>query len=146
MDLPTDRNAGFTLLELIIVLVIMGLMIGLVAASDRGVSPRLATAASARDIALALRDAGSRAIAEDRETRFVLDPQHGFWREGARRGTVPRGIVMTFQAIASAGTMIVFAPDGSCSGGQIRLAGSGVSQIVTAHWLTGRIGVDDGGR
>ncbi|MDD2876661.1 MAG: GspH/FimT family pseudopilin [Acidiphilium sp.] len=141
--MPTETDAGFTLLELIVVMVIMGLVLGLVLTHGPMRSPRLAEAAAVQDIAQGLQDAASRAIAQDRTTKFQLDPQTGVWREGARHGTIPAGTAIGFHGVA-AGRMgtVMFAPDGSASGGRITLASAGGVRVIAIDWLTGQIRID----
>ncbi len=139
----TDED-GFTLLELIIVMVILGLLLGLVVSNGAMRSPRLAQEAAARTIAQALRESGARAIAEDQTVRFSLNPATGLWREGTHHGAVPRGTLVRFRGVATGGAgVITFAPDGSASGGRISLTGAGMAQVITVDWLTGRIRIDD---
>jgi general secretion pathway protein H len=146
--LPAEPDAGFTLLEVIVVVVILGLVLGMVASNGPMRSPRLAQAAAARDIRQSLQDAAARAIAQDRTTVFRLDPASGVWREGARSGTVPAGTHIIFHGVAgfaaregSLGT-VMFTPDGSASGGRITLAGPAGVQVIAIDWLTGRIKID----
>lgn len=140
-----ERDAGFTLLELIVVVVIMGLMLGLVLSNGPMRSPRLAEAAALRNITQGLRDAAARAIAEDRTTVFRLDPSSGVWREGTRRGRIPVGTRIGFHGVrAQRIGAITFAPDGSASGGTIILSRTGTSDVlmIRVDWLTGRIRTD----
>jgi general secretion pathway protein H len=151
MPLRTNIDDGFTLLELIVVMVVLGLLLGLVVSNGAMRSPRLAQEAAARAIAQALRESGARAIAEDRTIRFNLNPATGIWREGAYHGVIPPGTVVRFHGLAgTAAGVITFSPDGSASGGRISLSGAGVSagaeQVITVDWLTGRISVNDAPR
>ena len=142
-----NGDGGFTLLELIIVMVILGLLLGLVVSNGAMRRPRLAQEAAARTIAQALRESGARAIAEDRTIRFSLNPASGVWRAGRHHGAVPRGTAVRFRGVALGSTgVITFSPDGSASGGRISLASAGNEQVITVDWLTGRISVDDAPR
>ena len=88
------RCAGFTLLELLIGLAIMGLMLSAVPALLSKAVPGVEARGAAREMAAGLRAARGRAIASNRETALVLDVAGGAYRvEGepkARR--VPAGI------------------------------------------------------
>jgi len=143
--LRIEREAGFTLLELIVVVVIMGLMLGLVLSNGPMRSKRLAEAAAVRNMVQGLRDAAARAIAQDRMTVFRLDPSSGVWREGTRHGLIPASTHVGFHGVTAQRIgAITFAPDGSASGGTITLARAGAAdvQVITVDWLTGRIRVD----
>ena len=143
-----EVDAGFTLLEVIVVVVILGLVLGMVAANGPLRSPRLAQAAAVRDIRQSLQDAAARAIAQDRTTVFRLDPARGIWREGGRTGTLPAGTQVIFRGVTGVAArkapvgMVFFAPDGSASGGRITLAGPAGVRVIAIDWLTGRIKID----
>jgi prepilin-type N-terminal cleavage/methylation domain-containing protein len=66
-------TAGFTLIEMIVVLVVLGLALGLVMTRGPVHSRRLELDATARQVAGALRLARSRAIAEERGVAVVLE-------------------------------------------------------------------------
>jgi prepilin-type N-terminal cleavage/methylation domain-containing protein len=91
----TSRPAGFTLVELSVVLFVLGLILWLAA-------PRLASlgepdrAAVFRDIASESEAAFDIALFEKRETRLVIDPRAGAYLfrpgEGPREGQVPKSL------------------------------------------------------
>jgi general secretion pathway protein H len=123
---------GFTLLEMIIVLVIVGLVLAIVAARGPMHSSRLDVEVAGRDLAGALRLARSRAIAVNRPIavaiaadRFQID------------GMTPQGLPAN---VAVAGTSeIRFAPDGSSSGGSITLQAANRRITISVNWLTGQV-------
>ncbi len=133
---------------MIVVVVIVGLVLGMVASNGPMRSQHLAQAAAARDIAQGLRDAAARAIAQDRPTMFRLDPASGAWREGVRHGTIPAGTRIAYRGLAttdhrsSALATVVFAPNGSASGGRIVLASQADVAVIAIDWVTGRIRID----
>ncbi len=137
---PRGRPAtsGFTLIETIVVLVILGLALSIVA----GFLPRRNTtlelsAATAR-VAGALRLARSRAMAESRPVAFALVPDgHGFRLDNAQV-TLGPGV-----AVVMPEQRIVFAPDGSASGGSLRIVVDGRQRLLRVDWLTGRVAVAD---
>ena len=128
MPSPTDREAGFTLLELLVVVLIAGLVLGMLATGARGGDPRLALEAAAQRLGDALATARSEAILHDRPVRVVI--------AGER---LPAGVRESFSGPEK--NSIVFQGDGSASGGVITLAGRGGQAAVTVDWLTGRIRV-----
>lgn len=140
---PASIQAGFTLLELLVVLVIMGLLFIAL--------PQLAPAAresaqlkeSAGQIAAALRTAQGTAIARNRVTRFVFDPQNASYRvepQGPQASLRPHFSL----TVEDANPAIAFFPDGSSKGGRLSLSSpSGKTKHITIQALSGRIRIDD---
>jgi len=142
--------AGFTLIELAVVLVIIGLMLGLVLQHGPMRSPALQARAAAAQVAQGLRFARSRAIALNRPVTFSLDPaDHSFRIDGAPPQALPPALQLGVLSVVSKASRqrnlaaISFAPDGSSSGGRIELAGNGVRLLVGVDWLTGLVSVAD---
>jgi general secretion pathway protein H len=141
---------GFTLIELIVVLVIMGLMLGLLLTRGPMRSPTLEVRAAAARVAQGLRLARARAIALNRRVSFSLDlTQHDFRIDDARPQALPETLQLAVLTIAGKANRqgnigaISFGPDGSSSGGRIELAGHGMRLLVGVDWLTGRVSVAD---
>jgi general secretion pathway protein H len=130
---------GFTLIEMIVVLAILGLMLGLVISHGPAHSQRLDLDTSAQEIARSLRLARSRAIAQNRMVRWVPTPR-GYSLDGAATRALPADVTMT-----EAGT-IGFAADGSSSGGLITLRGGERQIAIALDWLTGRVAIAEGSR
>jgi general secretion pathway protein H len=142
------RSAGFTLLELLIGLAIMGLMLSAVPALLSKAVPGVEARGAAREMAAGLRAARGRAIASNRETALVLDVEGGVYRvEGESKvRRVPAGIgisLLTAEELRLDATTarIAFFPDGGSSGGRVRLAQAGRQYEVRVDWLTGRVAV-----
>ena len=131
---PSRNAAGFTLLEMLVVLAILGLATAFLVARGIGPGPATQARAAADAVAAALRDARGRAIRDDRFVTIAVDvPAHALRTVDAPPLLLPRALEM-------AGTSAIrFAPDGSSSGGQIALAGGGVRALVSVDWLTGRV-------
>src|SRR5215813_12553916 len=84
---------GFTLLELLVVLVILGLMVTLAVPLFTHAMPGVEAKAAARDVAALMRAARSLAIAGDREVTIAVDLDHRTVElAGARTQTIPAGI------------------------------------------------------
>lgn len=147
---PSSRTHGFTLLEMLIVLAILGLTIGLVAVRGPARSPSLDLRVGVDQVARALRVARSQAIVTNRDVAFTLDLARRAFRvgDGAWQALPPfieLGITAaTGPRDTSAEGSISFAPDGSASGGRLRLASALRVRIVTVDWLSGRVAVGDG--
>jgi general secretion pathway protein H len=141
-----EKDAGFTLLELLVVIVIAGLVIGAVALRARGGDPRLALEQQAGRIAGALRAARSEAILTDRTVRFVIDRKTLHWHAATAHGALPAGLHLGFRGVVAGGGdhgdgagVIIFDGDGSASGGRIVLAGKGGRAAIDVDWLTGAV-------
>lgn len=140
---------GFTLIEMIVVLVVAGLVLGLVLARGPMRSRTLEARAAARDIAQALRGARARAIAANRPVEFTLDlRRHSFCVDTGASNGLPAWLGLSAAAVSGeklgngiAG--IRFAPDGSASGGRIELADGKLRLSIGVDWLTGRVSVVD---
>ncbi len=134
----SDRHSGFTLIEVIVVLAILGLALVLVVGYKPPWSSGLGLKGTAAELASGLRLARSEAIASNRSV--VLDT-------GAER-RLPGNVSIELLTIAGeregAGTGdIRFNPDGSSTGGRIALGDGRQRLAIGVDWLTGRISVAD---
>jgi general secretion pathway protein H len=139
---------GFTLLELLVVLAIIGVVLAFVPGFMLRGQPGLDVEVAARAIADALRQARSDAVLQNREQLFALDVEDRLFRVGGQRAPVqiPKGIEITFQTARSQAMsetigQIRFFPDGSATGGRIGLALDGQEVDVVVDWLTGWVAV-----
>jgi general secretion pathway protein H len=150
--LPAKRPAGqgatngFTLIEMLVVLAIMGLVMA-VALPDFGrLAPSLRQRAAAGDLAAALRDARGQAIRSNGETTLTLDVGSGTYALSYRPDT--RQLGRTFdlsmrtaahEAADGRAGSIRFFPDGSSTGGRISLSSGRSIHTVVVDWLTGHV-------
>jgi general secretion pathway protein H len=141
------RQSGFTLIEMIIVLAILGLALGLIVARGPAHSERLSARDTVSTIAEALREARGRAIFENRPVSLTLDIKDKFFRV-AQDKPVRLPLNYTLTLMTTTGEVrdenvgdIRFDPDGSSTGGRIEL-GEGKRKIqIGVDWLTGRVSI-----
>ena len=136
---------GFSLLELIVVLAVLGLMMAVGAATVGRGGEAARTRLAAHDLAAALTATRSSAIAHARSERLHLDLDARTYNgPGDIRGRLPdRGAVTLTTAErertgARAGA-IRFFPDGSATGGRIAIGERAWARVVTVDWMTGRV-------
>ena len=130
------RSAGFTLLEIMVVIVVMGLLLTLVIGRGPERSPTLALRVAASRVAQALRLARTEAIAHGEPVSFRVDPaQHVFGPPG-HEIAMPPGI-----GLSAAKPVIVFEPDGSATSGAIGLSLRAMRTVIVVHWVNGRVSV-----
>jgi general secretion pathway protein H len=124
-------QAGFTLIEMIVVIVIMALVAGVVLVRQPLHSAGFDTEATVRALTSALRVARSRAIAQDRDVQ-VVTAAGGFAVDGGASWVLPSGEVLS-------PSRVIFMPDGGSSGATIVLAAGPRRIAISVNWLTGRV-------
>ncbi len=137
---PRRGAGGFTLLETVVVVVVLGLMLTILAGFVPRRPARLELANAADTVAATLRLARARAIA----TGHPVTVQAVTGQAGGS-ALVVDGVARPLAGsavIAMAGPAAIrFAPDGSASGGAVRVAGQTQVMLVRVEWLTGRVSI-----
>lgn len=145
------HQAGFTLVEMLVVLAIMACMIGMVPVLIAAGRPGLEARAEARMLAHDMQTARFRAMEGGVETALILDGGAARYRitPGGPERILPAPAALQFQAAQpswagrpSGKGRIAFFPDGSSSGGTILLGPPQSRHQITVHWLTGRVSID----
>lgn len=136
---------GFSLMEIMLVLTIIGLMFGLVAFSiGRGVSNAEIRNAN-REVAAGLRYTRSLAMRSHSEQVFSVNVGDKNWQAAGRHpAQIPKDMDITIDTARSEMTAesisgIRFFADGSSTGGRIILSTSGRKWVVGVEWLTGEV-------
>jgi len=144
---PLRQGNGFTLFELLVVLVIAGILLAIVVPRLDGTLETLELRSAAREVHGALRQTRALAQVAGEPVPWTLDVRENrFWigSEGDRRGKAldPRIALSLYTAeqtvITEDRASILFYPDGTASGGEIRLALGDRHIDIHVNWLTGR--------
>ena len=140
---------GFSLIELLVALAVMGFVLALVVGYRAPWSSGLNLEGTAAELASGLRLARSQAIADNHPVAFALDLAGRRYRVG---GDAPRVLppklaigllTVNGETRSAVSGDIRFNPDGSSTGGRITLADGSRHVAVGVDWLTGRVTVAD---
>lgn len=141
------QSRGFTLVELMVVLVIVSLMLALVGTSiSRSVSGAEMRNA-ARKVTASLRYTRTKAILSKSEQVFLLDTESLEYVAADRPAVeLPEGMKVELNTARSELTSesaggIRFFPDGGSTGGNVKLEANGRIYQVNVAWLTGEASV-----
>ena len=145
-------SRGFTLLELMVVLVILTLIAALAPPLLSGLGITTELRGSARQLAAGLRAARSAAITQQRAATVTVDLENRTFKLSSD----PRIIGLPSQdkieiklytaqseLLSDKTGNIRFFPDGSSTGGHITLADDKIEYRVNVDWLTGRVNIED---
>ena len=137
---------GFTLLELLITLVIAVFITAISTTAYNRLSSTAALKATSQDILVSLRHARNVAIADNKEIVFVVDLNkriYGIAGSGRQRSLDSSFSLQLFSARFFGGSQTIsqirFAPDGSSSGGEIKISNGKKIYSVMVEWLTGKV-------
>jgi general secretion pathway protein H len=143
------RTDGFTLLELLVVLVILGLTVTLAVPVFTRAMPGVEAKAAAREVASLLRAARSLAIAGNREVTVAVDlDRRTVDLAGARSRTIAKGIGIGLYTAAEelidrGAGRIRFYPDGTSTGGRVRFSAGERNYDVVVDWISGHVTIDE---
>lgn len=142
MQMPRDK--GFTLLELLIVITIVALMSTLVGVNLHG-RERTDLGSVVRTLVTDLRYVRSQAMINNLDTELIFDISANTYTSQQAKidRSLPETMALTLtldhRDIVDTRGRIVFYPDGSSSGGEVRLSMNGRNMEVAISWLNGYI-------
>jgi general secretion pathway protein H len=142
---PLDRSlaAGFTLLEMLVVMTIMALVITIAVPMLGRPSNTLLLETTARDLAGALRLTRAAAIAQNIDIALDIDvDRHTFKSAAIPLQSFPPDIVAELKVaeperVSSTHGAFRFFPDGSSTGGDVVLRLHDTEARICVNWLTG---------
>lgn len=139
------RSRGFSLLELLLVMVLVAATGVLAAGVVGGGFARMELRGHARDIATQLRYTRARALDTGEPQAFVIDPAAHRWEAaGGRSGEIPDSLGVRFlgarevQPAEGVGAIMFFG-DGASTGGRVQLSRGDAGFDVDVAWLTGEV-------
>ena len=140
---PADATAGFTLVEMLVVLAIMALVAAIAAPGLVSHYRTKSLETVAGEITMRLRLSRTSAIATARPRQIVVDLGSRLIRFGERDSlALPDDVKVTVitgqeTVVADRQTVLTFLPDGSASGMDIALEQQGRTARIAVNWLTG---------
>ena len=144
------RERGFTLLEMMVVLVIAAIAYAVLLSAPLGKASAADLKAAARTLASGLRQAQTTAMATRKDAVLTIDVES---REYVTTlDTTPRKLPENLELKLYAAQSEVsserrgsirFYPDGSSTGGRITVASGERKYLVDVDWLTGRVSIGD---
>jgi general secretion pathway protein H len=144
------RAAGFTLIELVAVIMIIAIATGLASVAMTGGFDGIRLRSASSEVAAQLRFTRAQALATGKRQDFSIDPHAHTWKAPKdRHGSLPKQLGIAFygarevQPSASEGG-IAFFPDGASTGGRIRLSAKKAVRDIDVAWLTGEVRVKRG--
>jgi general secretion pathway protein H len=139
-------GAGFTLLELMVVLMLMAMVYALAVPMISAGLPGTELKGAARQLAAGLRQARSQAVTRKEESILTLDVEKRNFKVSGdqRRYALPTKLEISLftaqsELLPDKVGAIRFYPDGSSTGGRITVT-SGVRKYdINVDWLTGQV-------
>lgn len=140
------HDQGFTLLEMIAVLAIVALATGLAMPRLSAMRQNLKVKSAAVQLVSGLKLTRAAAMRSNDDHALIVDTlRRRYWADGAVRAqALPRDVSLSFEGqdsgVGAPGTLSFrFRPDGTASGGKIKLGSGRQGAIISVDWLTGNI-------
>lgn len=143
------RQHGFTLIELIAVLVLIAIVVGSIAFSFSKSMGGAKIRASVKDLVAALRYTRGQAIVKGEEKALEVDVEARSYTAPDRKPvTLPEGLDMKLltaqsELLDDGKGRIRFYPDGSSTGGRVTVVRDRKEWRVDVAWLTGEVRLEE---
>jgi|SRR5580658_6284177 general secretion pathway protein H len=131
-------EAGFTLVELLIVLAIIGMTLAIAVPLFAGHMTGPVLNAATEEIRVALRGARSTAMIEDRPVVFRADAGSGYWLDRNHFALPLMSGAQPLRVATQGAGEISFYPSGGSSGGRIVVTSGNGQREIAVDALTGR--------
>lgn len=148
--IPAAFAAGFTLVEMLVVLTLIAALTLLTVGAMNGGIDGIRMRSAAKQIAFELRFARAQAIATGTVQRFTVVPDKRAWT-GAKDhdGELPSSLDVKFIGVRQVQEkrgegVILFFEDGASTGGRIQLKHERAVWNVDVAWLTGEVSLHRG--
>lgn len=142
----TDRASGFTIIELIVVLLIVLLGMTVVGANFSKVSPALQLKTVGGEVVSALRFARTQAVSTQQAVSVRFNLYENTYQVQGQQQTLklPEDltlslVILTKNYVGNEIASIIFYKDGSSSGAQVLLELDNHKKQIEVNWLTGKI-------
>jgi general secretion pathway protein H len=143
------RDAGFTLVEILFALAVLAVALVALQPLLRPPSADRVLEACTRQLAADLRSARLHAIRNNRQALVRIDlGERSYLADGMQaRQILPPHVDITATSTISSGSSIglIFFPDGSANGGNVRLSMAGRTNVIVIDWLSGQVRTSSGG-
>jgi len=139
------KTHGFTLIEILVVMVMLAVIAGVVAYNMSGSLEAAKIRGASKEMVAALRQTRSQAVVKHQEQQLIIDVENKTYQyPGKKSVSLPEGMEIKVYAAASevptdkkAGFR--FFSDGSSTGGRITLIYKDRFWRINVAWLTGEI-------
>jgi general secretion pathway protein H len=140
-------TGGFTLMELLVALTILGLALLLAMPVLERTLPGLELRTEARTLASALRQARARAIGRNEEVTIVVDRQGAALKANGKQVVQLNRKIdiapLAGESLSPGVSEIRFFPDGTSTGGHLTLVLGERQKHVFVDWLTGAVSIPE---
>ena len=139
------REQGYTLLELLIVLAIVGVVAAATGQLVMHRLPGIQIDAGSAAVAAMFREARSVAIRDNREQPVVIDFDARSLQIGSAgrkyqlESNIDIALLTASSELKGDQGAVRFFPDGTSTGGRVRLSAEARSNEIIVHWLTGHV-------
>lgn len=144
------QNSGFTLIEILIVLVLAVLIMGVVVPRFSSGTAAIQFRSATKEIASGLRYIRMQAVTKNQETEFIFNLDENYYQlsDREKKYPIPDDITVTIYSAANQDRQnqqgdIRFFPDGSSTGGRITLEIEEQKRFIDINWLTGQVEISD---